>query len=47
MILYIYTLVKATEAAEDLAKLKADLVHLQSSSELGEEIMRKLDSSII
>ena len=39
-------LISATEAADDIAELEADLVQLQSSSEPAEEIMRKLKSSI-
>ena len=36
----------ATEAAEDAAKLKANLVQLQGSSKSAEEIKRELESSV-
>ena len=36
----------ATEAAEDAAKLKADLIQLQGSSKSAEEIKRELESSV-
>ena len=39
-------LIVATDAADDTAKLKADLVHLRSSSKSAEEMAKELESSI-
>ena len=36
----------ATDAADDLIKLKADLLHLQSSFKSAEDIVEELESSI-
>ena len=39
-------IIAATEAAEDTAKLKAELIHLRSSSKSPEEMARGLESSV-